>query len=209
MSNRASGESRLIKEAQETFGTHLVSFLLAGYHEFDVINARCFEVLTERRSLKTRNLIKIGTGDASGLPQGEEPLVLLALLKLLVSGSDLVEGSKVVTPTEEICSVLEWNISNRTGAIINRAIWKYFRAWYLLAHDNKYSFPDMTGFNANISRLIVACAFSNQSGIEDSFEDVGYIQVEFYREIVEELRAASLLGMDWKRVTSLESLQML
>jgi hypothetical protein len=204
MSNRGSGESRLIKEAKERFGAHLVSFLLAGYRELDIVNARCFEVLTEWRSLKTRKLIRIATGDASGLPQGEEPLVLLALLKLLVSGSDLVEGSKVVTPTEEICSVLEWNISSRTGAIINRAIWKYFRVSYLLAHDNQYSFPDMSGFSANISRLIVACAFSNQSGIENPLGDIGYIQVEFYQEIVEELRVARLLGMDWTRVISLE-----
>ena len=203
MSSRNSGENRLITEAKETFGAHLVSFLLAGYNEFDLVSARCFEVLTQCRSLETRTLIKIATGDASGLPQGEEPLVLLALLKLLISGSDLVEGNKIVTPTEEICSVLEWNISSRTSAIIDRAIWKYFRASYLLAHDNQYSFPDMSGFSANISRLIVACAFSNQFGIEDPLREVGYIQVEFYEGIVQELGAATLFGMDWTRVISL------
>jgi hypothetical protein len=204
MSNLGSPESQLIEEAKQTFGAHLVSFLLAGYDEFGIVQVRCFEVLTQWRSLKTRNLLKIATGDACGLPQGKEPLVLLALLKLLNSGSDLVEGSRVIMPTEEICSVLQWNISSHTAAVIDRAIRKYFRLSYLLAHDNKYSFPEMSGYSVNISRLIVACAFSNQSGIEDPSEGIGYTHVEFNQDIVEELRAANLLGMDWSRVTSLE-----
>ncbi len=204
MSNRGSAESRLIREAIETLGAHLVSFLLAGYDELGIVHARCFEVLTQWRSLRTRKIIRISTADACGLPQGEEPLVLLALVKLLNSNSDLVEGSKVITPTDEICSVLEWKTSSHTGAIIAGAIRKYFRASYLVAHDNQYSFPDMSGYSVSISRLIVAYAFANQSGIEDPPAGAEYVQVEFSQEIVDELRVASLLGMDWSRVTTLE-----
>jgi hypothetical protein len=204
MSNRGSGESRLINEAKELLGIHLVSFLMAGYDEFGVVHARWFEVLTQRHGLKTRKLIKISTGDACGLPHGEEPLVLLALVKLLHSDSDLVEGNKVISPAEEICSVLEWTISDHTSAIINRAIRKYFRASYLVAHDNKYSFHDMSGYNVNVSRLIVAYSFSNKSGIEDPLSAIGFIQVEFNQELVEELRGARLLEMDWRHVTSFE-----
>ena len=105
--------------------------------------------------------------------------------------------------TEEICSVLEWKL-HVTQRIIDRAIRGIFRVSYLLAQDNKYSFPDMSDYNVNISRLIVAYAFSNQSGTEEPLAGRGYIQVEFHQHIVEELRAASLLGMDWRRVTSLE-----
>jgi len=204
MSNRGSPESRLVEEAQHTFGAHLVSVLLAGYDEFGTVQVRCFEVLTEWHSLKTRNLLKIAIGDACGLPQGKEPLVLLALLKLLNSGSDLVEGSKVVTPTEEICSILGWRVSSDTSALIDRAIRKYFLMSYLLAHDNRYSFPEMSGYSVNICRLIIACAFNNDSGTDDPFEGVGYSHIEFNQDLVQELRASNLLGMDWSRVTSLE-----
>ncbi|HJP93505.1 MAG TPA: hypothetical protein VJ875_16215 [Pyrinomonadaceae bacterium] len=205
MSNRGSGESRLINEAKEFLGSHLVSFLMAGYDDLDIVYARWFEVLTQRHDLKTRKLIKISTGDSCGLPHGEEPLVLLALLKLLNSNSDLVEGSKVISPTEEVCSVLGWQISDHTSAIINRAIRKYYRASYMVAHDNKYSFGDMSGYSVDISRLIVAYAFNNEFGIEEPLAAIGFIQVEFNESLVAELRDASLLGMDWRYVTSLNS----
>ena len=205
MSNRASGESRLINEAKEFLGPHLVSLLMAGYNELGIVHARCFEVLTKRLGFKTKKLIKISTGDSCGLPHGEEPLVLLALLKLLNSNSDLVEGSKVISPAEEVCSVLGWQISDHTSAIINRAIRKYFGASYLIAHDNKYSFGDMSGHSVNISRLIVAYAFDTEFGIEEPLAAIGFIQVEFNESLVAELRDASLLGMDWRYVTSLKS----
>jgi hypothetical protein len=184
---------------QEAFG-FLGTLLLSGYGEAEVGQSRSFTVLTDNFGVRTRHSITLRTADSSGLPCQREPVVLLALLKLSLSGN---QCSAVPSPTDAVSRLLGWEKSQETDQAISRAIRKYFNLWYTRTDDIAYTFPERSERIIGMYHLIRHCEFGTDTlggEPEDHFEG---IKVEFSENIVKEVFERRLFRINWQATISL------
>lgn len=194
-----TAEQRLISYMQEAFG-FLGTLLLSGYGETEVEQSRSFIVLTDNFGVRTRHSITLRTTDSSGLPCQREPVVLLALLKLSLSGN---QCSAVPSPTDAVSSLLGWEKSQETDHAISTAIRKYFNLCYIRTDDIAYTFPERSERLTGMYHLIRYCEFGTDKSGRDTEDRFAGIGVEFAETVVREVFERRLFRINWSATVSL------
>lgn len=113
--------------------------MLSGYRESEIKQSRSFTILADNFGVKTRHWITLRAGDSSGLPYQQEPVALLALLKLSLIGD---QPNAMASPTDAVSRLLEWEQSAENDRVVSTAIRKYFNVSYTRTDDIAYTFPE-------------------------------------------------------------------
>jgi hypothetical protein len=197
---------QLLAFASAEFGDHLSGLLLSGYGE-QAAQQRSYSVLTRDGSgQQQEHIVKVATAHHSGLPSGREPLVLIALLKLLFAGTGLQTG-RVVYAHEAVSEMIGWERSPETGEAVDAAVMRYFHLFYGKEESMSID-PGGPLMRYSQSRRLIA-GYDYQDEVEASGGRGvrSYNRVTFRREFIDQLRGRSLFDFDWEQIISFCSLQ--
>lgn len=197
-----AAERDLVRYMEEAFGS-LATLLLTGYFESEVQQSRSFTILTNNFGVQTRHWITLRAGDSSGLPFQREPIVLLALLKLMLIGEHGAIGGAILSPAESVRRVLGWQESAETELAISTAIRKYFNVCYVRTDDLTYTFPERTERLVGMYRLLRYCEFGRDTKVGAETDHLEGVAVEFSENIVQQFFERRLFRINWLAVTSL------
>lgn len=197
---------QLLAFAEAEFGDHLSGLLLSGYGESAAARQRSYAVLTRDRSgQEQEHVVKVATDHHSGLPSGGEPLVLIALLKLLFAGKGLQTG-RVVYAHKAVSEMIGWEDSPETGEAVNAAVIRYFHLFY--GKEESMSIEPSGPLVRYSQTMRLIAGYDYQDEVESSgVRGVRtYNRITFDREFIEQLRGRSLFDFDWGHVTSMRPL---
>lgn len=128
-------ERRLVESAQEEFGDFLTRLLLAGLgEEAEARRWSFFVTFTGEDGAALRRRLHVEADDLTPeiptrLPRGREPLVLLALLRLLTRGRVTPPASLSYDPGE-VLGLLGWDDVEESRRTVEEAVERYFRISY-------------------------------------------------------------------------------
>ena len=146
--------------------------------------------------------LEIKTEDRWGLTCGREPLVVIALLKLLFARSDVLTGRASYT-YEEVLKLLGWKDTKRSRDDIRDSIDINFIQSYNLSE--KRDAPETPLFYLRRQHFITGYEFIESADDSDQWGEVAFYRgdflIDFNPDFIYALRERSLLGIDWNRVT--------
>jgi hypothetical protein len=194
-------ERLLLRFALGRFGEPLSRFLLSGIGEEAEAQMWIFSVsFDDARGVVRSRIIRVEPDDIPGesrvLPGRREPLVMLALLRLLIEA----HGS---SPTlsynqEQVLNLLGWENDETARSAIDQAVKRYARLAYRWVPgaeelaERKLSFYEAEG------RFVSGYGFY---GAEEGGEHKRMAsRVDFASEFVEELLRRAVFNVDWNRV---------
>jgi hypothetical protein len=201
-------ERRLLRFALDRFGEPLARFLLSGTGEEAEARSRRFTVtFTDQAGTLYQRGIRVIADERGGiatpsLPRRKEPLVMLALLRLLI---DVRQTSSfdMRYRQEEILALLGWEGTEDNRLVLDEAVRRYNSLryeWSLegeeLAAKGYDSYDGQAGF-------ITGYAFENAEA-EGEVKRAAR-EVRFSGEFVKELMGRSLFGVNWDKVSAVES----
>jgi hypothetical protein len=199
MTDRGEAARRLLSFAQTQFGERLASLLLSGYGERQAVTRRRYAVnYREGGGQKREVQVEVVSDDPAGLPAREEPLALLALLRLQLLSRRPLGGSVPYRPREMI-QTLGWDgVAGR--AAVDRAIGRYYDLSFI-SHTAAGEAADKE--SANRKRVLRPIM---EWGREEDAVGGGRLivpkdgGVRFNPDFIEGLQDRSLLGIDWDGV---------
>jgi hypothetical protein len=195
-------EQRLITEMRSTFGC-LTDLILSGYRLPATNRVRSFYISTSNSTDQISNVISVEASELSGFPQYKEPIVLLALLKLLLEARDGILVNRIDKPAARVRSMLNWAESDESNLIVHSTIRKCSQLHYVRT-DFAYDASDnTTQGHVGIYRLLRYCEFSARIAVGKDHEIEGAL-LEFGENIAMGLRERRLFGVDWTDVTALK-----
>lgn len=198
-------ERRLLEFALDLFGEPLSRFLLSGTGEESEARAWLFTVaFADERGAERSREVKVEPDDIPGeprvLPGRREPLVILALLRLLIEARR-PSAHTLSYSQEEVLNLLGWEDAEATRSAIDRAVERYARlsyGWGLGGEElaeRRLSFYDAEG------------RFVSGYGRYNAEEDGEYKRVannvNFSSVFVEGLTSRTSFGVDWNRVSEI------
>lgn len=200
-------ERRLLKFALDTFGDYLTQFLLMGLGDKNIGQRRSFTIAYVGAGGATlKRQVQVITYEPldgqSFLPQGRDPLILLALLFLL--NQHQVIKSTLFYNLEEVLSLLGWRNSDESRQEIDDATRRYFLLNYMWKMNRaELASHGLSFYTANESMV---------SAHETTGEDVGADkQIEratdrltFNEFFIRGLSERALFKVDWNRVQSIK-----
>jgi hypothetical protein len=200
MMRLSAPELRLVNFACEQFGEQLSQFLLTGLGEEEISQRGRFTITYKcgENSYLERHVEVITYKPADGssyLPRGRHPLVLIALLHLLMNGT---QGSlnTLRYEQEEVLSLLGWKDTRKARREIYDAVERYFKLTYQWKmNKSELASAKLKFFTANETML------SEYTSIDT--EDGKSARVVFNEHFIEELLRRSLFGINWNSVKSL------
>lgn len=198
-------ERRLVKFAVDTFGAPLASFLLAGLgEEGGEVRAWTFSVTFEDvQGVSRHREIRVEAPDLPGvlitLPAEKEPLVLMALLRLLLAKRG-APPSRLTYRREEVLRLLGRGETDEVLRAVDAAVERYADLGYRWALS-----PDELA-ERNLARFRGWASFVTGCGHRD-VEDAGggpvkheSSYVQFSEEFVRELISRSVFDVKWDSV---------
>ncbi|MDQ3802755.1 MAG: hypothetical protein M3416_02740 [Acidobacteriota bacterium] len=196
--SEAAGQ--LLTFARTEFGEHLCALLLAGYGEDEVRRRRTF-VVTPRAGAGRERQVILATDDPSGLPRGQDPLVLLALLKSLWLSGRVSTAGVSYTP-RALMRTLGRVESGTSRAAVERAVERYFNL-SVAAEDVLETGAGARPLSlTRMHRLVISYDHEEESGADDRRHGRAQSRLRFNPDLIEALRARSLLGIEWDLVGS-------
>lgn len=193
MSTGANAE-QLVNYIKEKVGDLACTFLLAGYGQQEAASRRFFVLVVGENAGGTREWHLEVTADVGYLPYDQDPLVLAAILKTLFDGQE----KRVVTLTQpELLRLLGWDNTVETRKTLGDAILRYFYSSYVAKKMRVGKGGKLYPESITEGRLI-----NRYDSVEAETELHAYMRVGFNERFIEQLRRASLFGIDWGRVTS-------
>lgn len=201
----SASEQRILDFAHEQFGEPLTRFLLAGLGEDGTAQSWLFTIQFTSDGATLRREIQVSAGeqpDGLGrLPQRREPLVILALLRLLVLRNQISSAS-LSYKMEEVLEILGWKDTIRSRRLIDEAVERYSSLMYRWAMGvdelalRRLSFYNSTEcFVSGFSRLDEEGKHGN-----DAMRVIN--RIDFNKEFVETLTQRTLFEIDWDYVQS-------
>jgi hypothetical protein len=199
-------ERRLLKFALDAFGEQLSRFLLSGLGEEGRRRAWLFAVtFTDGGGVSRRRDIRVEADDfpdvVTSLPGRREPLVMLALLRLLMDRQPFSPGLSY--DQAEVLGLLGWEDSPDTRLSIDEAVGRYVDLSYRWSPGAEELAEQRLSHYRAWARFVTGC------GYRDAGEGPGgrmmraSNRVEFSSEFVGELANRSVFGVDWNKVISL------
>ena len=197
-------EHPLIAFAGGAYGEHLCALLLTGYKEQAPARSRSFII---RLAQTGERYLKVIADEQFGaeptLPYGDDPLVLLALLKLLPEGGD-PERPRVTFEHEDVLRLLGREASAESRTLVDGAVARYFN----LTYQPVKTLEELTGrapvVFIHMIRMISRYDFVEAPGGNGSGLRRVENGVNFNKDFFENLRRRSLFGIDWDSVRSIE-----
>jgi hypothetical protein len=197
-------ERRMLEFALDLFGEPLSKFLLSGIGEEVEAQVWLFSVSFDDESGAARGReIKVEPDDIPGeprvLPGRREPLVMLALLRLLIEAHGSL--STLSYSQEQVLNLLGWEDDETARSVIDQAVKRYARlsySWGLSGEeltDRKLSF-----YNAE-SRFVSGYGYYNAE--EDGEDRRVANNVHFSSVFVEGLTCRTGFNVDWNRVSEI------
>lgn len=207
MGKESDPVSRLLAFADAEFGNRLSELLLSGYGESASARQRSYAVLTRDGSGQAQeHIVKVATEHHAGLPSGREPLVLLALLKMLFAGQGLQTG-RVVYAHKAVSEMIGWEPSPETGEAVDAAVMRYFHLVYGKEESMSID-PGGTLMKYSESRRPITGYDYQDEGESSGGRGVRtYNRITFDREFIEQLKGGSLFDFDWGHVTAMRPLE--
>lgn len=192
-------EQRLVNFAREQFGEHLSQFLLTGLGEENIGQRGRFEITYDSEASTIKRHVKVITYEpADGstyLPQGRNPLVLIALLYLLIN-SNQRSLNTFRYEQEEVLSLLGWKDTQKARLEIDEAVERYFKLTYQWEmNKSELTNAKLNFFTANEAMI------SEYESIDT--EDGKSGRLVFNEHFIEQLLNQSLFGVDWNNVRSI------
>jgi hypothetical protein len=210
MTERSDAERQLIRFAREEFGEPLSALLLAGYGEDKRVRSRRFVIdLEDESGGRQQRYLKIVAdrllNARAQLPSGREPLVLLAVIRLLLNeGAEIPR--RLAYPRNAMLRLLGCRCSSVSWEFVNGAVTKYFN----LSYQPVDSLNELTGRSAIeytcMHRIITGHGTLGGLKVRGQPEQRIYGEVTFNLHFIERLRRRSLFDMDWGRVHSISQL---
>jgi hypothetical protein len=202
----SDSEQMLLKFALDQFGEPLSQFLLSGLGEERVVPAWLFTVTFTggqggRYSRKVRVGVDYRPDMITSVPRNKQPMVVLALLRLLIVDCNLT-SSRLHYDQQEVLELLGWKNTPENRLSIDETVRRYTSLYYEWALDKRELAEANLSFFHDISRLI--------SGYDyETIEDAGEVKptanrIQFNAEFVKELTERSLFGISWNRVHLLD-----
>lgn len=199
--NLSAPEQRLVDFAREQFGEQLSQFLLAGLGVENEGQRWHFAITyTGSDGAELLRQVEVITYEpldgTSYLPRGRNPLVLIALLHLLINGS---QGSLNTLRYEQadMLSLLGWKNTQEARREIDEAVARYFKLTYQWKmNDSELAAAKLDFYTTDETML------SEYTSIDT--EDGKSARVVFNEHFIEHLLGRSLFGIDWKAVKSME-----
>lgn len=208
MSELSSAEQKLVGFALEEFGESLAQFLLTGLDEVPAAQRWHFTITftNNEGTTQERRLEAITyelTDGQSFLPRGRDPLVLLALLRLLFESSQQSEVSLFYS-RHEVLSLLGREGTEEMQVEIDEAV----RRYALLMYRWKMCHGELAGKRLSFytARERVISGYSNIDEPDDEERADGQVEEEpneinFNQYFIEGLKRRSLFGVDWDKVS--------
>lgn len=202
---RLSGsERRLLEYALDLFGEPLSRFILSGIGEETEAQVWLFSVsFADGSGAALRREIRVEPDDIPReprvLPCRREPLVMLALLRLLIEARGSL--STLSYSQEQILNLLGWEDDETTRSAIDQAVKRYARlsySWGLSGEE--LSEKKLSFYNAE-SRFISGYGYYNAE--EDGENRRIANNAEFSSVFVEGLIRRTGFNVDWNRVSEI------
>ena len=200
-------ERRLLKFALDRFGEMLTRFLLAGFGEEKVAPRWTFAItfIGADGALQKRRLLIMTHEPADGsswLPRGRDPLVLIALLRLLLHERRRA-GDTLVFREAEVLKLLGWGDTEERRDEINEAV----RRYSVLTYEWGMNSTELAGraldyYVANERPLLGYRTVSEET--EEGRRERTYTRVEFSDQFIGGLLNRSLFGVAWDKVKSIK-----
>lgn len=197
-------EQRLLNFASERFGEALGQFMLAGLWEEKVAQRWKFSITYDNdEGVKLKRQVDILSHEpadgSSCLPRSKDPLILLALLRLLIRSNQIPPDS-LLYEQADLLNLLGWADTQSAHDVIDEAVKRYslmlFR-WKMnrteLARNNLSHYRAM-------GRLI--SEFETVDEDEEGQTRRALNRVIFNSNFIERLCSRSLFEIDWNRVIS-------
>jgi hypothetical protein len=200
-------ERRLLKFALDRFGEMLTRFLLTGYGEANVAPWCKFSITFtgEDGTLQKRRLQTITHEAADGssrFPRGRDPLVLLALLRLLLD-DPWRENDLLIFREAAVFQLLGWEDTPEHLAEIDEAIRRYHQLTYIWEMNaSELARNDLDEYEAAES-LIAGHRTRGNRTKEGRVERI-YNGVTFGVGIVDSLVQRLLFEVPWDKVKSIK-----
>lgn len=198
MTERTGAARRLLSFATAEFGEYLSGLLLSGYGVDQIVLRRRY-VVSLQDDGGQEITVEVATDDSKGLPAGWEPLVLLALLKLLPGGRSLT-----VTVSYSLRELLKkLGLTAGDGRAVERAIEGYYDLSFIKYDAIEPSLREFPPARMRVLRPIIEWEREEETvgGNRLIIHKGG--QVKFNPDFVEQLKGRSLLGIEWQRVQGL------
>jgi hypothetical protein len=199
-------ELSLLSFALDRFGDTLGGFLLSGLGEDKTAPAWLFVVtfpdgLGRRRSREVRVRADYRPDLPPSVPQHKEPLVALALLRLLIVDRKLSLPSLPYSEGE-VLGLLGWEDTHESRRKIDEAVKRYTSLSYEWSAGEEELADTKLSFFHGQARFITW--YGRQSVEENGEVRSTANEVSFDEVFVEELIGRSLFGIDWDDISSIE-----
>lgn len=203
---RLSGsERRLLEYALDLFGESLCKFVLSGIGEEAEASVWLFRVSFDDGSgvIRSRE-IRVEPDDIPReprvLPGRREPLVILALLRLLIEPHG-PSSSTLSYSQEQVLNLLGWKDDETARSSIDQAVKRYARLAYRWVLGGEELVERKLSFYEAEARFVSGYGFY---GAEEGGEHRRVAnRVDFASEFIEELIRRALFGVDWNRVSGI------
>lgn len=201
MTDQMGAVRRLLSFATTEFGQYQSELLLSGYGAEQVVLRRDYRVSLSvgegRREIK----VKMATEDPAGLPARQEPLVLLALLRMLLS-EDQPHPTRVSYSVRRMTKMLGWS-RGEGRTIIEGAVERYY-SLSVIKHEAVEGIAEEEAVNRKlVLRPIIEWEWGEETVGDNRLIVPQDSRVRFNPEFVEQLRERALLGIEWRRVSGL------
>ena len=177
--NTLNKSHHLVEFVRQTFGEQFGAVLLAGYGEEAAFRELTLNLIDSQGGAGEGECLLVISGN---VPSGQDPLVLAALLKLLLSVAPL-------TPTlefnpEEVLAELGWPDTPPARAVIDGAIRKYLGLTYA-----KRMRPP-SGMLRGMYALVVGYERADEKHTGGGGETFSYNSVTFHPHFIERLNSS-------------------
>jgi hypothetical protein len=194
---------RLISFINDECGEHLAALLLGDYGSRQRRLSQIFLLTTSGRDHGPTLRVEITTDHRWGLTCGREPLVIMALLKLLLLRSELLTG-RASYSYQEVLQLLGWRDTKRSRDDIRDAVdINFIQSFNLSAEGDDTRTPL---FYRRRQHMMTGYEFFDERDESDQPNDVGHhradFQIYFDLDFIMSLRERTMLDIDWTQVTS-------
>lgn len=201
-------EQSLVDFAREEFGDSLIQFLLTGLGEEPTAQRWHFTVtFTGESGTSEKRRLQVITHEpvdgTSCLPRDRDPLVLLALLKLLLHAQRRTDYVLVFREVD-LLRLLGWGDTDEVRREIDEAIYRYSLLMYKWGMDrSELARRRLSYYTAN------AHALSEYQTVDKELEEGGqtervYNRVRFNEMFIGGLTGRSLFEVKWDKVKSIK-----
>jgi hypothetical protein len=191
--NTLTERHHLVEFVRQTFGEQFGAVLLAGYGEEAAFREYILNLIVSQEGGREVECQLVISGN---LPNSQDPLVLAALLKLLLSSAPLIPTLEF--NLEEVLVELNWPDTPSTRAMISSAITKYLG----LTYEKKTRPP--SGMLRGMYVLIIGYDQAEEK-YSSGGETRSYNNVTFYPKFIERLNDSiiTFAGIEFGRLNSM------